>query len=159
MTHVIGGLEGGTVLRHLLASLAYRANRALEGAPEGFADFEAGEDVMTPRQIINHCAVILGYANAQLAASEFTKTEIENWNAEVERFFMALADLDQTIESRLQADRETVLKMLQGPLLDAFTHVGQLNMLRRLAGSPVPRTNFIKATIEVGQLKQDTEHV
>lgn len=153
MTHIIDGLEAGEVLRHLLASLAYRANLALEGCPDSFADFRAVEGAMTPREIVNHCSVILGFANAQLSKGEFQKSEIEDWNAEVERFHMTLANLDQTLQSRLQADRETILKMLQGPLLDAFTHIGQLNMLRRLAGCPVPRTNFIKGDVVIGKLR------
>ena len=37
--------------------------------------------------------------------------------------------------------------VLQGPFADAMTHAGQLAMLRRLAGSPIPPENFIVADI------------
>jgi hypothetical protein len=39
-------------------------------------------------------------------------------------------------------------RLLQGPFSDAMTHAGQLAMLRRLAGSPVPPENFIVAAID-----------
>jgi hypothetical protein len=49
----------------------------------------------------------------------------------------------------------TAETMLQGPFSDAMTHVGQLAMLRRLAGSPVPPENFLFAAISPANLGVD----
>jgi hypothetical protein len=46
-------------------------------------------------------------------------------------------------------------RLLQGPFSDAMTHAGQLALLRRLAGAPVPPENFIVANIESNRLGPD----
>lgn len=148
--------EPKQLMRHTLATLAYRANRVLDGAPEGFADFDAGQGVMTPRKMLNHMSLILTYAKAQLMGDEFQRpTEVDDWSMEIDRFYETVTALDAAAESGFKADGETVLRMLQGPILDALTHVGQLSLLRRLAGSPTPRDHYIKASIIVGKTGKD----
>jgi hypothetical protein len=41
-------------------------------------------------------------------------------------------------------------QLLQGPLADAMTHIGQLAILRRLASSPIPKESFDEAVIRPG---------
>lgn len=152
----INGLNADQVVRHALATLAYRANRVLEGAPAGFGDFDAGHGVMTPCKMLAHMSLILAYARAQLLGAEFQRpTEVDEWSMEVDRFFDTIGQLDRTIEAGIAADGATALRMFQGPILDAMTHVGQLSMLRRLAGSPTPRDHYIKATITIGRTGRD----
>lgn len=143
------------LLRHLLATLAYRATRTLENAPDGFGDFAAGSGVMTPREILAHMSTILGFANSQLTSTEFTRPQPGNWEHETKRFYATLAELDKTFSDNLTADSAVVIKMLQGPLIDSLTHVGQLATLRRLAGSPVARDHYIKAEVTVGCVGPD----
>ncbi len=148
--------DGTHILRHTLATLAYRANRILADAPEGFADFEAGEGVMTPRKMLNHMTIILGFAHSQLTETEFERpTKVNDWKVEVSRLYETITALDQVVEAGLGAGGDTVLRMLQGPILDAMTHVGQLSMLRRLAGSPTPADHYIKATVTIGRTGAD----
>lgn len=148
--------DGTRIFRHTLATLAYRANRILSDAPEGFADFEAGEGVMTPRKMLNHMTIILGFAQSQLDQSEFERpTKVSDWEVEVSRFYDTVTALDKAAEKGFEAGDETILRMLQGPILDAMTHVGQLSLLRRLAGSPTPADHYIKATITVGKTGTD----
>jgi hypothetical protein len=73
------------------------------------------------------------------------------WDDESARFFRALTAFDEYLASdaRLLA---TVEKLFQGPIADALTHVGQLAMLRRLAGKPVRGENYAKADIETGRV-------
>lgn len=144
------------LLRHTLATLAYRANRVLADAPEGFGDFDAGQGVMTPRKMVNHMSMILAYAKSRLTGEEFQRpTEVDDWSMEVDRFYETVSALDKAAEAGFRADGEMVLRMLQGPILDALTHVGQLSLLRRLAGSPTPKDNYIKAQIELGKTGKD----
>lgn len=144
------------LLRHVLATLAYRANRVLDRVPSSYADFDAGHGVMTPRKLLAHVSGILAYAQAQLTGAEFQRpAPVDDWAAEVDRFFETLTSLDRAAEAGLSAPPDTVLRMLQGPILDAMTHVGQLSMLRRLAGSPTPKDHYIKATITVGRTGRD----
>lgn len=151
-----GNLEGTQVLRHILATLAYRSNRILADAPEGFADFDAGKEVMTPRKILNHMTVLMGYAQSQLTGTEFERpTKVSDWGVEVNRLFDSITALDREAEAGFKAEEETILRMLQGPILDALTHVGQLSMLRRLAGSPTPADHYIKASITIGKTGRD----
>jgi hypothetical protein len=42
--------------------------------------------------------------------------------------------------------------LIQGPIADALTHVGQIAMLRRLAGCPIPGENYFAADIAPGRV-------
>lgn len=151
-----GASDAQTLFRHLLATLAYRATRVLEDAPEGFADFSAGEDVMTPHAMLAHVSMILSFADAQLFGSDFERFgPARTWDAEVERFYATLKTLDDHFAAGTPEDDARLLRMLQGPLLDAFTHVGQLATLRRLSGSPVCKDHYLKAQIEIGRVGSD----
>jgi hypothetical protein len=137
--------ETHALLRHFLAALAYRTQKALRGAPESFPDFRAAEGVRTPRELLRHMTSVLGYARTFLIGGEYTAEPLPDMPAEVDRFHAMLEDLG----GRLARGEEfpSAEAMLQGPFSDAMTHAGQLAMLRRLHGSPVPAENFIKAQI------------
>ena len=67
------------------------------------------------------------------------------------RFFNGLKRLDDYLASDAALAR-TCEKIFQGPIADALTHVGQIALLRRLAGSPVRGENYHKAEIEAGRV-------
>jgi hypothetical protein len=73
------------------------------------------------------------------------------WDREVERFFVSLAAFDAYLASDepLHVPAE---KLFQAPVADALTHTGQLAMLRRLAGCPMPGQNYFVAAIETGRV-------
>ncbi len=73
------------------------------------------------------------------------------WEREVARFFDTLARFDAYLASDapLMAPPE---KLLQGAIADALTHVGQLAMLRRMAGEPIRGENYAKADIAAGRV-------
>lgn len=148
-------LDGTKMMRHTLATLAFRAAKVFEELPSGFADFSAGEEVMTPVEMVNHVSTILGFAHARLTGAKFAPLDKLDWDGEEERFFHLLSQLDEATAAGYSCDEATTLMMLQGPILDAFTHVGQLSMLRRLAGSPTPPTNYIKAGVQVGRVGKE----
>src|ERR1017187_9702339 len=139
-------------LRHCVATLAYRGARALENEPAGFADFRAGGGVRTPAQILAHLGDLLDWARAMAEGNpQWRESQPLSWNEEVVRFFAALKAFDEFLASgkRLQAPAE---RLFQGPIADALTHVGQLAMLRRLAGSPAKGENYFVAEISAGRV-------
>jgi hypothetical protein len=140
------------MLRHTLATLAYRGGKAVRGAPDGFASFRAGETTRTPGQILAHVGDLLDWALA-LARGEHVWRDSEPlpWPQEVARFHEALARLDAYLASKAPLGR-TAEQIFQGPIADALTHVGQITLLRRLAGSPVRGENYARAEIVAGRV-------
>jgi hypothetical protein len=140
------------LLRHFLATLAYRGRKAIVGAPAGFANFDAGHSVRTPVEIVSHMSGVLTHAYSFLAPGETSNPQIGSWEQEVERFFQILTALDRLLELRVELKGRTQEQLLQGPLADAMTHVGQLAMLRRMASSPIPKESFDEAPIRIGEV-------
>jgi hypothetical protein len=146
-----------TFLRHTLATIAYRGGKVLRDAPEGFGGTTAGEGSRTAVQILSHCGDLFAWGLA-LAECEhiWSETKSDDWDGQVERFFAGLAAVDARLADPEPLGRPA-LRLLQGPFADALTHVGQIGMLRRLAGSPVKGENYFKARIEVGRVGTDQE--
>ena len=143
-----------TLLRHFLAAIAYRTQKALRGAPENYPDFSAGHQLRTPVEILRHMTSVLGYARTFFVGGTypFRPDPLPTFADEQERFHDMLGALDVLLEQGAIANELTDDQLLQGPLADVMTHVGQLALLRRLAGAPIPPENFIHATVRVGQL-------
>ncbi len=139
-------------LRHTLATLAYRGAKAVREAPESFATFRAGDSSRTPVEIVAHMADLFDWA-VGLAEGQhvWRAAPPASWTVEVDRLFAALARFDAILASERPLGLP-LERLFQGPIADALTHVGQLNQLRRLAGSPVRGENYVKAEIEVGRV-------
>ena len=137
------------LFRHALATLAYRGGKAFRGAPEGFSDFRIGSDGRTAGQILAHIGDLLDWApNMAREKHVWHESVPQAWDQDVDRFTTALAAFDAFIASDapLQAP---LYRLLQGPVADALTHVGQIAMMRRLAGSPLKGENYFRADITV----------
>lgn len=139
--------EKSQLLRHFLGALAYRTQKALRGAPEPFSSFRAGSKVRTPLELIRHMESVLGYARTMFIGGHYTPEPLPDFHSEVLRFHRTLEDLAQHLERGTPLQGITPEQLLQGPFSDAMTHAGQLAMLRRLSGSPVPPENFVYAHI------------
>jgi len=141
------------LLRHTVATLAYRGAKAVRGAPAEFADFNgAGK---TPGKILAHVGDLLGWALSMANGKrEWHDSTPLPWDQEVKRFFTSLKAFDDYLASAepLQAPVE---KLFQGPVADALTHVGQIAMLRRLAGFPIRAENFFVADVAAGCVGPD----
>ena len=140
------------LLRHAVATLAYRGAKALRGAPESFAGFKIDDSTRTPAKILAHLGDLLDWG-LSIAQGEMTwrNSEPLPWKAEVGRFFAALKKFDDFFASG-ESPKVPVEKLFQGPVADAITHVGQIAMLRRLAGCPIKGENYFKAEITVGSV-------
>jgi hypothetical protein len=140
------------LLRHFLAALAYRTQKALRDAPEGYADFRAHPTLRTPHEIVWHMTGVIGYARTFFTGGEWRPPKMETFAAEVGRFHDLLEDVGRYLDARAPMHDASYERLLQGPFADAMTHAGQLAMLRRMAGSPVPPENFIRADIRIENL-------
>lgn len=145
-----------TVLRHIVATLTYRAAKVLRDAPADFGAQSFGASTRTPVLIVAHLADLMSWA-VRLTRGEYSwKAEgTDNWNTEVARFFEGLAALDAALasENSLRGPvEEPIEKLIQGPLADALTHVGQLAMLRGMAGAPIRPESYARADIVVGRI-------
>jgi hypothetical protein len=147
--------EQRKLLKHFLAALAYRTQKALRDAPAEFSEFRAGPKVRTPRELVRHMDSVLGYARTFLVGGTYQPPDLPKFADVVAHFHEVVEDLARHIEAGTEMRGITAETMLQGPFSDAMTHAGQLAMLRRLAGSPVPPENFIYAAISPVNLGPD----
>ena len=145
------------MLRHTVATLAYRGAKAVRGAPDSFASFQASKTTRTPAQILAHIGDLLDWAlSIAKGAETWNNSEPLEWNQEVKRFHAALTQFDDYLASdaELFANCE---RLFQGAIADALTHVGQLTMLRRIAGAPIKGENYSRAKIEAGRVGAEQE--
>jgi hypothetical protein len=145
-------MDDRQLLRHAVATLAYRAGKAVRNSPSGFAKFAVATGSRTPEQILAHMGDLFDWALALAAGRQAWRDSVPlAWEEEVARFFGTLEAFDAYLASNAAlncpADR-----LFQGPVADALTHTGQLMMLRRLAGHPVKGENYAKADIVTGRV-------
>jgi hypothetical protein len=144
-------------LRQMAATLAYRAAKVLRDAPPGFAHQSFGDATRQPVRIVAHMGDLMSWGVSMAGGGkEWKPAGGDDWKTEVERFFVGLAALD----AALAADGEfqgSIDKLIQGPLADALTHVGQLAMLRGMAGAPVRPESYARAAITAGRVGLDQE--
>jgi len=140
------------LLRHCLATIAYRGGKVLRDVPDSFAKFQAPENARTPEQIVAHIGDLFDWALSMAKGEQAWKdSQPLPWDQELERFFATLKRFDDYLEGNeeLHASPE---KLFQGPVADALNHVGQIAMLRRLAGIPMKGENYFKADIAAGRV-------
>ena len=143
------------LLRHCLATLAFRTQHALRGAPESYPEFKAGKNVWTPLRILNHMTEIVVSTNEIYCGRDASKFELLPWEEVVDKFHDALHELDNNLFEADPPGANRILQLVQGPWLDLFTHVGQLMTLRRLAGSPVDTEPYYRSDIRIGRVGKD----
>ena len=146
---------GRPLLRHTLATLAYRGGKTLRGTSPGFATFRVAEGTRTPEQILAHIGDLLDWALALAQGRHVWKNSVPlPWEDEIARFFRGAGLLDAYLASgaSLACPAE---RLFQVPIADALTHVGQIAILRRISGAPVKGENYLKADIAAGRVGAD----
>jgi hypothetical protein len=145
------------MLRHAVATLAYRGAKAVRDAPESFASFKASPTTRAPAEILAHIGDLLDWALSIAKGHEsWHNSEPLPWSEEVSRFHSALKSYDEYLASDGEL-HATCERMFQGPIADALTHVGQVTMLRRIAGEPIKGENYSRAKIEAGRVGANQE--
>ena len=147
--------ESRRLLRHTLATLAYRGGKAIRNAPDSFANYGAPDTARTPVKILAHIGDLMDWALSMAdGGKKWNDSTPLAWDQECDRFFAALKKFDDYLASDkpLQAPVE---KLFQGPLADALTHVGQIAMLRRMARCKIRGENYFLADITIGRIGAD----
>ena len=144
--------EKRELLRHAVATLAYRGGKAMRDVPAHFAAFRLGDESRSASEILAHIGDLLDWALCLAKGEHNWKNSAPlEWEREVERFHSAL----QRFDDYLATDEPLGFppeKLFQGPIADALTHVGQIAMLRRVAGAPMRGENYFKAEILAGRV-------
>jgi hypothetical protein len=143
------------LLRHTVATVAYRGGKAVRGAPESFAAYSPDGTSRTPLKILAHIGDLFDWALSQAKGAEaWSDSTPLAWDREVERFFATLHRFDDFLASdaALAAPPE---RIFQGAVADALTHIGQLAMLRRLSGAKIRAENYSRAEIVAGRVGAD----
>lgn len=143
------------LLRHTIATLAYRGGKVFRDAPAGFTTLRAAPGSRSAGEILAHIGDLLDWGvSLARGAQAWHDSRPGEWNADEARFFNALAALDAAVaaDAPLGCSPE---QLFQGPVADALTHVGQIALLRRLAGAPVKGENYYKAAIVAGRVGPD----
>ena len=146
-------VSGATdVLRHFVATLAYRAAKVLRDVPPDFGPTTFGAATRRPVLIVAHLADLMSWAITMTQGDVKWKAEgSDNWQVEVNRFFSGLFILDRMLGETHLSDH-AIEQLIQGPIADALTHVGQLAMLRGMAGHPVRPESYARAEIVRGRV-------
>ena len=140
------------MLRHTLATLAYRAGKAMRDAPPDFAAFAPAPGSRTAGQILAHMGDLMAWGESIARGEQaWTDSPVLAWDAGVHRFFAALKRFDDAVAD-LDPDDPLEPKLFQGPIADALQHTGQLTMMRRLAGAPIRSENYYAADIVTGRV-------
>ena len=145
------------LLRHTVATVAYRGGKAVRGSSDSFASFKASETTRTPAQILAHVGDLFDWALSIAKGNEaWNNSEPLAWSQEIDRFHAALKSFDDYLASDAEVSASCE-RLFQGPVADALNHVGQLAMLRRIAGEPMKGENYSRAKIEAGRVGADQE--
>ena len=140
------------MLRHTVATLAYRGGKALRGAPKEFAGYGSSR---TPGEILAHICDLFDWALTLADGKQaWNNSKPQAWEADVARFFGLLEAFDRRLANGVPPACEPE-KLFQGPVADALTHVGQIAMLRRMAGCAISGENYVVAKSETGRVGAD----
>jgi hypothetical protein len=136
-----------------VATLAYRGGKAVREAAPEFASYSGG--TRPPAKILAHIGDLLDWALSMADGSkQWHDSTPLAWDEESARFLAALKKFDDYLASDAQIFCP-VEKLFQGPIADALTHVGQINMLRRMSGAPAKSENYFAADIAVGRVGRE----
>lgn len=139
-------------LRHMLAALAYRAAKTMRGAPKSFSHFKPAPTTRTPSEIVAHMGDLLDWSLTLIRGQgKWVASEPLDWGSEKSRFFASLKRFDDALASGEPIKIE-MQRLFQGPIADAFTHTGQLAMLRRMSGNPMKGESYARADIVAGRV-------
>lgn len=150
------------LVRHMLATLVYRTTKIIHDVPEEYPQLKIGNGVRTPTKILGHINSLIQLSNRfwsherPLSMENLRKqSEKKGWELEVELFYQLAAQFDETLENNIEPRKHSPEKIIQGPFSDAFTHVGQLAMLLRMAGAELPSEAYWMADVKIGKVGPD----
>ena len=151
-------VTASTVLARLVDGLGFRYRWATEGLREEDLAFQPGPDCMPARKILEHIRGLVGWVDVCMGGEE-EKGAADDDSGEALR--ESTLRRIEALSQRLKAMSDDRMKscevrhprtgeqfpfwfLINGPLADALTHVGQINAWRRINGNPWPKANVFK---------------
>jgi hypothetical protein len=145
------------LLRHTVATLAYRSRKVFADTPPDFASFQPSADARSAVQILAHMGDLFDWALSIADGRQVWKdAEPLPWEEEVIRYYAALRRFEDRLADPAEL-KESPAALFQGPVADALTHLGQIALLRRLAQAPVRPENYHRAEIVMGRIEPATQ--
>jgi len=138
-------------LRHTLATINYRFQKSVRDHKDGFGSFSLGKGSRSPEEIVNHMFSVLNATWFFIENERHRKNKPDQLSLkeEIDRFNLELKKVDQAlVEKELSISYSK--RLLQGPLSDILTHIGQIAMLQRLYDNPIKGEDFSAADIPTG---------
>ncbi len=144
-------VSAGTVLARLIDGLAFRYRWATEGLSPDEMDFRPGAESMNLGQLLGHILSLVSWVDqifggeGRLGSEGLSLPELRVQT--LRRCVVLRARLVRMSETEIAAcagpDFE-FWNLINGPVADALTHIGQVNAWRRLAGNPTPGANVFR---------------
>lgn len=136
------------MLIHSLKATKYRFMKATGGAKENFGVYKASEHTRSPAQIVNHMFDLVNKTKQIIEGKETAASypELLTFQMEKERFLHALDELEAIMLER-KIDKQVGKRLMQGPVLDMVSHVGQLAMLNGMNGNIIVKESYYDAEI------------
>ena len=143
------------ILRHLIATIAYRAGKTVRDTPAAFGEYRQTPDSPSSADILAHMGDLMEWV-LRLLRGEWTWTDSDTlpWDQEIARFFRTLKAVDDELACGAPIKWDPA-KLIQGGLADALTHTGQLAMLRRLSGHKMKGESYARADVVIGRVGLD----
>jgi hypothetical protein len=148
--------ESKIIIRHILSTISYRLTKSINDVDSDFFSFQSSNGVRKPIELIYHMSYVMTYCIAEITKKQPEKPLNLNEEEEIKRLFRLLKEADELIKEN-EISIETSLILIQGPLSDILTHVGQIAMLRRYFDKPIKGENFMNAKIEIGNLDRESQ--
>ncbi|WP_146153620.1 hypothetical protein [Adhaeribacter arboris] len=150
--------ETNLILRHLLATIAYRLTKCLADGEDEFMRFDSGSGVRKPFEILYHMSSVLSFCLAEIEKRDVIRPVALPEEQATTQFFNLLQATDNALTGK-EVELDTALKLIQGPLADMLTHVGQLALLRRYYNKPIQAENFMRAKVQIGVIAPEKQEL
>jgi hypothetical protein len=136
-------LERYELLNHALKAIKYRFEKATDGSLENFGEFRVSYNTRSPSEIVNHMFDLVNKTISIITGGDMNteSQELMKFDKECHRFLCGLEEL-MTALQQSKIEMFVCKRLLQGPILDITTHIGQLALLNGLNGNKIGKENY-----------------
>jgi hypothetical protein len=139
-------ISGTTVLVRLLDGLGFRFRWSTEGLSDNDYGFRPAPDCMSIGELVRHVWGLVNWVCLSMGIDEYKRgDDIVLIRGSVLKMIYALREALGSMSDEdmrgITIEGRPFWHIINGPISDALTHVGQINSFRRLAGNPTPKAN------------------
>jgi hypothetical protein len=135
--------ERNDLLEHAVKAIKYRFEKATIGSLENFGEFKISNHSRSPSEILNHMFDLSTKTLAIINKQSFNPEPPKQlaFKEEHQRLLLSLGNLQDSIQIT-HIEMEVCKRLIQGPLLDITTHIGQIAFLNGLNQNKIPKENY-----------------